>query len=147
MLLCLQSDLDDFHWGHNRHCLGSSSSETSWSGGREREQIGHVSGLYLLALKSLATSPALTDEDTTGADLGGLFIRQPTLVRCESQMQPAISTFARQSPRSRFEKPKSSPSKLANLMAILGTIPLMTAPRPLYRPNGVSRATICLAVA
>jgi hypothetical protein len=34
MLLCLQSNLDDFHWRHNRHCLGSTSSETSWRGGR-----------------------------------------------------------------------------------------------------------------
>lgn len=38
-------------------------------------------------------------------------------------------------------------SKLAKRMAILGTIPLTTAPRPLYRPRGVSRAAICLPVA
>ena len=31
-------------------------------------------------------------------------------------------------------------------MAILGTIPVMTAPSPLYRANGVSRFTISLPV-
>jgi hypothetical protein len=29
-----------------------------------------------------------------------------------------------------------------NLMAILGTMPVRTAPRPLYNPNGVSRLMI-----
>ena len=38
-------------------------------------------------------------------------------------------------------------SKLANRMAILGTIPERTAPRPLYSANGVSRLTIMRPVA
>lgn len=38
-------------------------------------------------------------------------------------------------------------SNEAKRMAILGTIPVATAPRPLYRPRKVSRATICLPVA
>merc|ERR1712072_1126948 len=38
-------------------------------------------------------------------------------------------------------------SKDANLIAIFGTIPLMTAPRPLYRPKGVSLETIIFPVA
>jgi len=38
-------------------------------------------------------------------------------------------------------------SKLANRIAILGTIPLTTAPSPLYKPSGVSLAAICLPVA
>lgn len=38
-------------------------------------------------------------------------------------------------------------SKLANLTAILGTIPERTAPRPLYKAKGVSRWTIMTPVA
>jgi hypothetical protein len=38
-------------------------------------------------------------------------------------------------------------SKLANLIAIFGTIPDTTAPRPLYNPRGVSLAAICFPVA
>ena len=38
-------------------------------------------------------------------------------------------------------------SKLANRIAILGTIPDSTAPRPLYNANGVSRFTISAPVA
>ena len=37
-------------------------------------------------------------------------------------------------------------SKLAKRMAILGTMPVSTAPRPLYRPSGVSRRTISAPV-
>ena len=42
---------------------------------------------------------------------------------------------------------KSVRSKLANLIAILGTIPDTTAPKPLYNPRGVSLAAICFPVA
>jgi hypothetical protein len=38
-------------------------------------------------------------------------------------------------------------SKLVNRIAILGTIPVTTAPRPLYRPRGVSFRTISAPVA
>ena len=38
-------------------------------------------------------------------------------------------------------------SNEAKRIAILGTIPEMTAPNPLYRPSGVSRAAICRPVA
>ena len=38
-------------------------------------------------------------------------------------------------------------SKLANRMAILGTIPDKTAPRPLYSARGVSRFTMYAPVA
>jgi hypothetical protein len=31
-------------------------------------------------------------------------------------------------------------------IAIFGMMPVRTAPRPLYRPNGVSRLTICAPV-
>lgn len=37
-------------------------------------------------------------------------------------------------------------SKLVNRIAILGTMPVITAPNPLYKPSGVSRFTISAPV-
>lgn len=50
-------------------------------------------------------------------------------------------------PVSRFASQFLYCSKLMKRMAILGTIPATTAPRPLYRPRGLSRRMMCIPVA
>jgi hypothetical protein len=104
----------------------------------------------------LAGARGLTQESAFRRDLA-VRTSQPPLVRCAISYIPSSilgSTIASDhldseeaNRGSALDDQWYSLSKLAKRIAILGTIPLITAPRPLYNPSGVSRAAICRPVA